>query len=64
MDGNVLTVKRPIAAGDYVRWAGSVPAGVPIIRSGERLDAERAALLATAWPASTGYWRSRVRASY
>lgn len=49
LDGNVLTVKRPVAVGDYVRWNGSeVPAGVPIIRSGERLDARRSALLALA----------------
>lgn len=49
LDGNVLTVRNPVQSGDYVRWAGSeVGTGVPLMRSGERLDARRSALLALA----------------
>lgn len=49
VNGSVVTVGGPVAAGDYVRWAGSeVRTGVPLMRSGERLDARRSALLAMA----------------
>ncbi|GAA2181064.1 molybdopterin molybdotransferase MoeA [Brooklawnia cerclae] len=49
LEGTVLTVERPVAPGDFVRRAGSeVRAGVPLMRSGERLDARRSALLAMA----------------
>lgn len=49
LDGSTLSVTRPVRSGDHVRWAGSeVRAGMPIIRSGERLDARRSALLALA----------------
>lgn len=49
LDGNALAVRGPVSKGDQVRLAGSeVRIGVPIIRSGERLDARRSALLALA----------------
>lgn len=49
LDGSKLIVNRPVTTGDYVRWTGSdVRPGVPILRSGERLDARRSALLALA----------------
>ncbi|NLA29213.1 MAG: hypothetical protein GX875_06120, partial [Propionibacterium sp.] len=49
LDGSTLSVTHPVRSGDHVRWAGSeVRAGMPIIRSGERLDARRSALLALA----------------
>lgn len=49
LDGNVLTVRGRVRSGDHVRWTGSdVRVGVPIMRSGDRLDARRSALLAMA----------------
>ncbi len=49
LEGNVLTVRRSVKSGDFIRWAGSdVHAGVPVMRSGDRLDARRSALLAMA----------------
>lgn len=49
LDGSTLVVRQPVKAGDQVRLAGSeVRAGVPIMRSGERLDARHSALLALA----------------
>ncbi|MGB3954457.1 MAG: gephyrin-like molybdotransferase Glp [Brooklawnia sp.] len=49
LDGNVLTVHGRVSRGSHVRWIGSdVRIGVPIMRSGERLDARRSAMLAMA----------------
>lgn len=49
VNGNIVTVSKPVSPGDYVRWSGSeVRTGVPLMRSGERLDARRSALLALA----------------
>lgn len=49
LNGTTLSVTRAVKPGDQVRWSGSeARAGVPILRSGERLDARRSALLALA----------------
>lgn len=49
VEGNVLTIDQPVKPGDFVRWSGSdVRPGVPLLRSGDRLDARRSALLAMA----------------
>lgn len=49
LDGNVLTIRNPVKSGDHVRLAGSeVQVDVPLMRSGERLDARKSALLALA----------------
>lgn len=49
VEGGVVKVSQPVAVGDYVRWAGSeVRSGVPLMRSGDRLDARSSALLAMA----------------
>lgn len=49
LNGNVLTVHGRVRSGDHVRRIGSdVRVGVPIMRSGDRLDARRSALLAMA----------------
>jgi len=49
VSGNVLTLDQPVRSGEFVRWAGSeVRPGVPLLRSGDRLDARRSALLAMA----------------
>ncbi|WIY82885.1 gephyrin-like molybdotransferase Glp [Propionimicrobium sp. PCR01-08-3] len=49
LDDQALTVTHPVKLGEHVRWSGSeARAGVPIMRSGERLDARNSALLALA----------------
>ena len=49
LNGTTLSVTRPVKSGDHVRWTGSeARAGVPIMRSGQRLDARSSALLALA----------------